>query len=102
MDEANFHESTCRNVTDLATGQITVTSTPQQINYVQPNRIGTKLTNLSTNQVFYGPSFSVSVNNGDLLPPGVGSFVFIPCSSVIFVVCASGQTALISWADAYE
>ena len=91
-----------RNVTDLATGQITATSSPQQINYVSNRRIGTKLTNLSANQVFYGPTPGTTSNSGDLLPAGVGQWVFIPCRSVIYVVCAAGQTALISWADAYE
>jgi hypothetical protein len=91
-----------RNVTDLATGQVAVTSTPKQINYVNNTRIGTKLTNLSTTQVFYGSTPGVTAASGDLLPAGVGSWIFVPCRSVIFVVCAAGQNAQISWADAYD
>jgi hypothetical protein len=91
-----------RNITDLATGQLTVTSVPQQINYVSTRRIATRLTNLSLNQVFYGPTSGVTISTGDLLPAGIGQWVSIPARGVIFVVCASGLTSLIAWADAYE
>ena len=91
-----------RNRTNLATGQLLVTSIPQQLNMVNERRAATKLTNLSTSDIFYGPTSGVSSATGDLLPAGRGNWISIPSGSVIWVVTASGVTGQISWADVYE
>lgn len=92
-----------RNKTDLATGQIDVTSTPKQLNYVSLKRVATKITNLSaTVEIFYGATAGVTVLSGDFIAAGRGQWVSIPAQSVIWVVCAAGQTARAAWADAYE
>lgn len=92
-----------RNVTTVGTGQLSVTSTPQQISLVARNKIATKITNLSaTTEIFWGTTSSVSSSTGDLIPAGRGNWIGIPGASVVWVVCASGQTASISWAEAYE
>jgi hypothetical protein len=90
-----------RNITDLGTGQLQVTTTPQQVNVVSTTRVGIKLTNLSGTDIFYGATAGVTSSSGDLLPGGRGSWIFIPSRSVIWVVVASG-TASMSWAEAYE
>ena len=91
-----------RNVTDLASGQFTVTTTPQQLSsYASNRRIVTRLTNLSGAPVYYGPTNSVSPSTGGILAPGAGQWTEIVACSVIWVVVASG-TALISWQETYE
>lgn len=91
-----------RNVTTVGTGQITATQTPQQLSYVSRDKIATKLTNLSATDIFWGTTQGVSPTSGDLLPGGRGNWVAIPGACVIWVVCAAGQTALMSWAEAYD
>lgn len=102
-DDSTYRlRSNPRNLTNLATGQVFVTSSPQQLNMVNLNRAATKITNLGTTDIFYGAVPNVSSTTGDLLPAGRGNWVSIPARSVIFVVCASGQTGSVSWADVYE
>lgn len=91
-----------RNVTDLACGQLVVTSTPQQVNLVSRLRKGTRLTNLSGTLVYFGPTSGVSSTTGDILEAGFGCWTVIPARSVIWVVCAVGSTALIAWSDVYD
>lgn len=90
-----------RNIPRVGTGQVAVTSIPAQISYVDRNKISTKITNLSSVDVFWGTNAGVTSSNGDLLPAGRGNWVSIPLAKIIFVVCASGSTATISWAEAY-
>lgn len=90
-----------RNVTELGTGQTTVTTTPQQISFVARNRSGIKLTNLSNTEVWYGESSSVSPTTGDLLAAGRSQWVSVPGCSILWVVTASG-TATIAWAESFS
>lgn len=91
-----------RNVTDLGTGQLNVTSVPAQISYVSTRRSGIKITNLGGTEIFYGSTVGVNSTSGDLIPAGRGQWVFIPGGSTIFVVCAAGQTGSVSWAEVYD
>lgn len=94
-----------RNITTLGTGQISVTTTPQQISYVDENRACIKITNLSSVEVFYGSTIGVSSTTGDLLPAGRGQWIEIPGGSTIFVVIAPATpqvNGLISWAEIFD
>lgn len=92
-----------RNVTRVGTGQLTVTSTPQQLSYVDRNKVATIITNLSTSvDVFWGTNSGLTTTNGDIIPAGKGNWKAIAGAVVIFVVCASGSTATISWAEAFD
>jgi hypothetical protein len=100
-----FAKTIPRNVTTVGTGQLTVTTLPQQISFVSRSKMAVKLTNLSaTVDVYWGTTsglVSGDLGNGDLLPAGRGNWVSIPSPVVVFVVTATG-TARISWAEAYE
>lgn len=94
-----------RNVTSVGTGQLTVTTVPQQLSYVSHERLAMKLTNLSsTVDVYWSTSPTLipgDTGNGDLLPAGRGNWISIPYPTVIWVATGSG-TARISWAESYE
>lgn len=90
-----------RNVTSIGTGQVTVTSTAQQVGIVSRLRSAIKLTNLSaTTEIWWGTTQAVSPTTGDLIPAGRGQWVSIPGPSVIWVVTASSSAAM-SWAEKY-
>lgn len=92
-----------RNVPNVGTGQITVTSTPAQVSYVDRSKLTTKLTQLASGvDVFWGTNANVTISNGDLLLGTKGAWVSIPRAAIIFVVCAAGSTTNISWAEAYD
>ena len=91
-----------RNVTQAGTGQITVTSVPQQVNSVSSKKLATKLTQLANGvDVFWGTHAGLTTSNGDLLIGQKGAWIAIPRAVVVFVVCAAGQSTTISWAEAY-
>jgi hypothetical protein len=98
-----------RNIPAVGTGQILVTSTPQQVSYVNRSKISTLLTMVSVGtDVYWGtnPSVTAFVSNtqlgsGALLPGIKGAWVAIIQAAVVFVVCPSGSTAVITWAEAY-
>lgn len=94
-----------RNVTTVGTGQLTVTTTPQQLSYVSRNKMAVKLTFLSGNDVYWSAQAGLiagDLGNGDLLPSSArGNWINIPSPSVIWVATATG-TARISWAEAYD
>lgn len=94
-----------RNVTTVGTGQLTVTTTPQQLSYVSRDKMAVKLTFLSGSDVYWSAQAGLvpgDNGNGDLLSSSArGNWVSIPSPSVIWVACATG-TARISWAEAYD
>ena len=94
-----------RNVTTVGTGQLTVTTTPQQLSYVSRNKMAVKLTFISGSDVYWGTTAGLVAGdsgNGDLLSSAVrGAWVSIPSPSIIWVATATG-TARISWAEAYD
>jgi hypothetical protein len=94
-----------RNVTTVGTGQLTVTTTPQQLSYVSRDKMAVKLTFLSGNDVYWSANAGLipgDNGNGDLLSSSArGNWVSIPSPSVIWVACSAG-TARISWAEAYD
>lgn len=92
-----------RNIPSVGTGQVPVSSLAAQVSYVNRSKLCTKLTQLSTGvDVFWGTNSSVTPANGDLLIGQKGAWVSIPRAAVVFVVCASGQSTTISWAEAYD
>lgn len=91
-----------RNVPRVGTGQLSVTSSAQQVSSVSRSKAATKITNLGSTDIYWGTNPTTSSTNGDLLPGGRGNWVSIPNATIIFVVCASGVTGSISWAEAYN
>jgi hypothetical protein len=99
-----------RNIPAAGTGQILVTSTPQQVSYVNRTKLSTLLTMVSVGvDVYWGtnPTVTPFVSNtqlgsGSLLVGIKGAWVSIIQAAVIFVVCASGSTAVITWSEAYD
>lgn len=106
-----------RNITSVGTGQLVITSTPQQIGVVSRKRSAIKLTNLSSTELWWTtipglvPGFTGG-GNGDIIPAGAGQWVSIPGPSVIWVACvasgvimtnglASTGTGRMSWAEKY-
>lgn len=107
--KSNLGDPIPRNVPSVGTGQTLVTSTPQQISYVNRNRLNTLLTMVTNGvDVFWGTNPSVSpfvsttqLGNGSLLVGVKGAWVNIPDASVVFVVCPQGSTAVITWSEEY-
>jgi hypothetical protein len=97
-----FAQPIPRTETYFGTGQIIVTTVPVQIVGVFARK-GIKITNLSsTVQVFIGNNQAVSINSGDLLIAGVGSWVAYATKSAIWAVVASGLgNGLVSYAEVY-
>lgn len=95
------NDGTIKNVTKFGTGQITLSTLPQQIVGFRKDRKGIKITNLSTSQVWIGCGAGISITNGDLLAAGVGNWNSYDTRSPIFGIVAVG-TANISFSEVYE
>lgn len=94
-----------RNITTVGTGQLTVTTTPQQLSFVSREKMSVKLQYLSGgNDVYWSTTAGLiagDTGNGDLLSSSSrGNWISIPSPNVVWVATATG-TARISWAEAY-
>jgi hypothetical protein len=95
------YESSVAVGNSLGTGQQTITTAPTQIVGERAGRVGIKITNLGTTEIFIGNNSAVSKTNGDLLPGGRGQWIYIPTQSAIYAIVVAGSQ-VISYSEVFN